>query len=122
MKFPNQDIPKLSSARIIFINSSVKILKNILAGEEALKHYFALKIQAFRTKFGRLPFAYALECIQKIGRDPRWWNWLPFLISENTLIGNCGYKGSPKNGSVQIGYEGAEDYRGHGLAPRWPSP
>ena len=32
------------------------------------------------------------------------------------LVGNCGYKGPPKNGVVEIGYEVAESYRGMGLA------
>jgi RimJ/RimL family protein N-acetyltransferase len=32
------------------------------------------------------------------------------------LIGNCGYKGPPKEGVVEIGYEVAELYRGQGFA------
>lgn len=32
------------------------------------------------------------------------------------LVGNSGFKGAPKNGEVEIGYEVAEPYRGKGLA------
>ena len=31
-------------------------------------------------------------------------------------MGSCGYKGEPKDGMVEIGYEVAEAYRGRGLA------
>ena len=33
-----------------------------------------------------------------------------------TLLGSCGYKGDPKNGMVEIGYEVAAPFRGWGLA------
>jgi [ribosomal protein S5]-alanine N-acetyltransferase len=45
-----------------------------------------------------------------------WWSWLPVLNDENMLIGNCGYKGPPKDGMVEIGYEVIEEYRRIGLA------
>ncbi len=38
------------------------------------------------------------------------------LNDENVLIGNCGYKGSPKDGMVEIGYEVSLPFRGIGLA------
>ena len=38
------------------------------------------------------------------------------LKDENLLIGNCGYKGPPKDGVVEIGYEVIPEYRGIGLA------
>ena len=38
------------------------------------------------------------------------------LRKTKTLVGSCGYKGQPKNGMVEIGYEVAEGYRGWGLA------
>ena len=45
-----------------------------------------------------------------------WWAYLPVLKKTKTLLGSCGYKGDPKNGMVEIGYEVAEAYRGWGLA------
>jgi ribosomal-protein-alanine N-acetyltransferase len=115
MKLPGSDIRKLSSVRIIYINSSVDIIEKILAGDEALMTHLDILIPPVWTEFGRPPFQYALERIQNHSSDPKWWSWLPILVAENTLIGNCGYKGAPKNGTVEIGYEVAEDYRGQGF-------
>lgn len=109
-------LKKLFSERIILINSSAEILEKILDSDEALGNHLDIKIPAVWTEFGKPPFQYALERIQKHGSDEQWWSWLPILISENILIGNCGYKGAPTDGSVEIGYEVAEDYRGQGYA------
>ena len=68
------------------------------------------------TEFGESPFRFVLD---QLARDPdsvNWWGWFPILISENMLVGNCGYKGPSNNGVVEIGYEVAESYRGKGLA------
>ncbi len=102
--------------RIVLINASVPVLQNIINGDEALKEFLQISIPGDWTEFGQAPFKYALERIQKQGSDARWWSWLPILVSENKLIGNCGYKGAPKKGIVEIGYEIAKDYRGRGYA------
>lgn len=48
-------------------------------------------------------------------KDWVWYtNWQIFLRSDGTVIGSLGYKGSPVNGSVEIGYGIEEPYRNHG--------
>lgn len=106
----------ISTKRIILINSSQEILKKILIDDEALKNHLGIDIPNTWTEFGQAPFQHALEQINHHGGNSLWWNWLPILISDNMLIGNCGYKGEPNNGRVEIGYEVAIDFRGHGYA------
>lgn len=106
----------LSTPRLIMINSTRDLLEGILMGENVLASILDIRIANPWSEFGDAPFKYALE---KVNSDPGsaiWWSWLPILISENTLIGNCGYKGPPANGMVEIGYEVALDYRNRGFA------
>ena len=43
-------------------------------------------------------------------------NWQIYLLSDDTLIGSLCFKGSPINGSVEIGYGIDEKYRNQGYA------
>ncbi len=46
-----------------------------------------------------------------------WGGYLIIHKDDNKLIGSCGFKGNPKDdGSVEIGYEIHNDYRGMGFA------
>jgi RimJ/RimL family protein N-acetyltransferase len=52
-----------------------------------------------------------------MGTPARW--CAPFLIvSGNTVLGTCRFRGAPVDGSVEIGYEVAESARGRGVATR----
>ncbi len=106
----------IKTDRIVLVNASSAILEKVLAGDESLQIFLDINVPKQWTEFRPAPFQYALERIQKNGGDARWWSWLPILIAENTLVGNCEYKGSPKEGIVEIGYEVAVDYRGIGYA------
>jgi [ribosomal protein S5]-alanine N-acetyltransferase len=105
----------IESERLVLINSSTAILETILRGD-SLDKYLDILIPDIWTEFGSAPFQYTLDQIKDHPEDSVWWSWLPVLVSENTLIGNCGYKGQPKDGMVEIGYEVAEKYRGQGYA------
>lgn len=105
----------ISTERLLLVNSSTRVLQNILTGD-GLSHYLDIRIADPWTEFGTAPFQYALDQIKDHPEDAVWWSWLPILVSENMLIGNCGYKGPPKDGMVEIGYEVAEKYRGQGFA------
>lgn len=106
----------LHTERLVLINSSSQLLKQLLNSEEAMQDFLEISIPEHWTEFGQAPFEYALEQIENHNSDPMWWSWLPVLTSENMLIGNCGYKGPPENGMVEIGYEVARDYREQGFA------
>lgn len=46
-----------------------------------------------------------------------WGPWLAILKTDNTIIGDLGFKGAPDNkGAVEIGYGLLEEYRGKGYA------
>ena len=104
------------SPRLTFINCTSDILEQIFLGDVHLAAYLNINIPEHWTEFGEEPFRFVLD---KLEHDPdtvNWWGWLPVLTAENMLVGNCGYKGPPANGVVEIGYEVAENYRGKGLA------
>lgn len=109
-------MPHLLSKRLRFINASAEVLEKILEGNESLSAYLQINVPDNWTEFGEAPFRYALSKIQSDPGSEQWWSWLPVLIDENILIGNCGYKGRPKDGGVEIGYEVISAYRGIGLA------
>ena len=105
-----------SASRLIMVNSTPAILEGILKGENLLQDMLDIKVPDQWTEFGPAPFEYALNKIKDTPADSIWWSWLPILVSENTLIGNCGYKGPPVDGAVEIGYEVAVAYRNQGFA------
>lgn len=106
----------LSTKRLLLINSTLEILEKVLTNDEALGQYLDIKIPESWTEFGAAPFQYALDRIKTNPEDSTWWSWLPILEAENILIGNCGYKGPPIDGVVEIGYEVANLYRMQGFA------
>ena len=110
------NLPQLKSLRLTFINCTSDILEQLLRGDEQLADYLNINIPERWTEFGEEPFRFVLRQLDKNPDSVKWWSWLPVLNSETMLVGNCGYKGPPKNGEVEIGYEVAEDYRGNGLA------
>jgi [ribosomal protein S5]-alanine N-acetyltransferase len=106
----------IMSQRLVLINATVEILEKILTGNDAVEKALDIFIPDQWTEFGRAPFEYSLNKIKDTPSDTVWWSWLPILVTENMLIGNCGYKGPPVNGTVEIGYEVAVDYRQQGFA------
>ena len=100
----------------MLLNSTQEILNTVLAGNDALAKHLDVIIPEQWSEFGEAPFLYALEKLKEDDKQSIWWSWLPILVSENTLIGNCGYKGPPEKGVVEIGYEVALDYRQNGYA------
>jgi ribosomal-protein-alanine N-acetyltransferase len=106
----------LPASRLIMINSTPAILEGILKGGNLLQEMLDIRVPDQWTEFGPAPFEYALHKINDTPADAFWWSWLPVLVSENMLIGNSGYKGPPKDGVVEIGYEVARDYRRKGYA------
>ena len=109
-------MPQLKSTRLSFINCTSEVLEQIFLGDVNLAEHLNINIPDRWTEFGEAPFRFVLNQLKKDPDHVNWWNWLPVLRSENMLVGNCGFKGAPNNGIVEIGYEVAEEYRGKGLA------
>lgn len=106
----------LFSKRLRFINSTPDIIDKILQGNESLARSLEIKVPEKWTEFGNEPFLFVLKKLKEFPGDAPWWGWLAILKDENLLIGNCGYKGPPADGVVEIGYEVIPAYRGIGLA------
>lgn len=115
------DISTLKSDRLLLLNSTEETLQYIVREGGFLTKFLHIHVPEHWTEFGLDPFKYVLERIKDAPENAIWWNWLPILVSENTLIGNCGYKGPPVDGVVEIGYEVARDYRGLGYATEMAS-
>lgn len=106
----------VNTARLILVNSTRELLEGILKGENVIAEMLDIRMANPWSEFGPAPFEYALNKIKDTPSDSVCWSWLPILVSENTLIGNCGYKGPPVDGAVEIGYEVAVAYRNQGFA------
>ncbi len=109
-------MPDIQSKRLRFINSTPDILETILAGRESLATHLHVNIPDGWDEFEEGPFRFVLEKLESNPNEAPWWNWLAILAQDNTLIGTCGYKGPPKDGTIEIGYGVIASYRGIGLA------
>jgi RimJ/RimL family protein N-acetyltransferase len=103
--------------RIKLINCDRALIAKILESDEALADYLKIKVPSKWSEFGSVIFKYTLEQITLNPEAQKWCAYIPILMTENILIGSCGYKGVPDDsGMVEIGYEVAEQYRKRGLA------
>lgn len=102
---------------IRLINCNESVLNHILEGDASLAGYLKVGIPQPWSEFGLGVFEYVLAQLKEDPSLAPWWTYLPILEEENTLVGSCGYKGAPTpEGTVEIGYEVARDYRNRGLA------
>lgn len=106
----------MQSARLDFINVTMEIVEAIVQGDTALSQLLQVTVPSPWTEFGIDPFRYTAKQIYDDPKSAVWWSWLPVFRDEKTLIGNCGYKGLPDQGYVEIGYEVAESRRRQGFA------
>jgi ribosomal-protein-alanine N-acetyltransferase len=59
--------------------------------------------------------------LERLDDDPNvlgWWSWYGVLTEDDDryLVTGLGFKGSPRKGSVEIGYGVVEEFRGRGIA------
>ena len=60
---------------------------------------------------------FGYEYLKKNPDAENWWTYLFISKADKKLVGNGGFKGKPdENGTVEIGYAVAPEYRGKGLA------
>ncbi len=106
----------IETPRLKLVCCSKEILEALFKGDESLAAFIGAYIPVKWTSFGEPLFKLSYNTILTGTGKIQWWSYLPVLKKTKTLLGSCGYKGEPKNGMVEIGYEVAEPYRGWGLA------
>ena len=108
--------PIIETKRLTLVCCDLKTLDAIFLGDAALADYLKINIPEKWTEFGEPAFRWTYDKILKQGEDRKWLSYLPVLKGENMLVGSCGFKGGPKDGMIEIGYEVAQAYRCNGLA------
>jgi ribosomal-protein-alanine N-acetyltransferase len=107
---------RIETPRLQLICCNKEILEAIFKGDESLASMLQINIPVKWTEFGEPAFKYTYDKIVTRSEKREWWAYLPVLKRTNTLLGSCGFKGEPRQGMVEIGYEVAEPFRGWGLA------
>jgi ribosomal-protein-alanine N-acetyltransferase len=107
---------RIETPRLHLICCSKEILEALFKGDESLARMLQVNIPVKWTEFGEAAFKYTYDQIVTRSGKMEWWGYLPILKKTNTLLGSCGFKGVPRQGMVEIGYEVAEPFRGWGLA------
>lgn len=102
--------------RLKLINCSPAILRWILEGDEILSHNLDVNVPKNWSIFGINAFKHSLNTLKHQPESQKWLAYLPVEIKTNTIIGTCGFKGKPKDGFVEIGYEVVESLRNQGFA------
>lgn len=93
-----------------------EILKAAIQGNDILSKKLNVIIQDNWTEYGVGALQYSLDRLTE-DEENGWWTYFPIHKQENKLIGSGGYKGKPApDGSVELGYEIASDYRNRGFA------
>jgi len=106
----------LDAPRLQLIAYTKEMLEAYFKGEAELAALMNITIPSQWTEFGEGPFRWTYDKYIENERNQQWLSYMPVLKEEKILVGNCGFKGFPNNGMVEIGYEVAIDYRGKGYA------
>ena len=106
----------MTSNRIELINCNPEIIDWILEGDEALAKNQKITVPKNWTEFGTDIFKYSLDAISKKPSSQVWWTYLSIGIEKKLLIGNCGFKGEPISGFIELGYEVCKTFRNQGYA------
>lgn len=102
--------------RIHLINCNPQILNWILEGDLVLSQNLNINVPKNWTEFGSDIFKFSLDSIKSKPHSEIWYTYLPIEIKSNVLIGTCGFKGEPRDGLVEIGYEVSPAFRNKGYA------
>ena len=108
--------PVIETERLMLVRCTNDILEALFEGEDSLSKHLDITIPSQWTEFGDLAFRWTYDQLQLPGAKGEWFSYLPILKDGSILVGSCGYKGAPKDGIVEIGYEVATEYRNRGLA------
>src|SRR5688500_1748759 len=111
----SSDNHTIETSRLELICCTSRILEALFAGDDELGKLLKVKVPPRWTEYGEPAFRHTYDRIAKGNAKIQWLTYLPVLKKTKTLIGCCGYKGAPKKGMVEIGYEVAPDFRGWAL-------
>ncbi len=106
----------IQSPRLKIIPCDDTIFEAFKMGDNVLARVIGANVPKKWTGFRN---AFAPAYLRWLEHPPLrdWWMHLLIYVPDNLLIGSCGYKGEPdENGTVEIGYEIKESFRGKGLA------
>lgn len=107
----------IETKNLKLIPCDTEILKTAIQGDEILAKKINVTVQDNWTEFGVVALQYSLDRLSENEEESGWWTCFPVHKQDNKLIGSGGYKGKPTaDGTVEIGYEIALDYRNRGLA------
>jgi RimJ/RimL family protein N-acetyltransferase len=107
----------IETEKLKLISCDTEILNAAIQGNEILAKKLNANVQDNWTEFGVGALQYSLDRLSESEDEKDWWTYLPIYKQDNKLIGSGGYKGKPTNeGTVELGYEIAPDYRNRGLA------
>jgi ribosomal-protein-alanine N-acetyltransferase len=101
------------SRRVILRSASVAELQAAIEGARAFTELTGLDVPKGWPEKAAM-FEYAVGQLLLHPRDIDWWVYF-FLDASGRLVGSGGYHGPPADGSVEIGYEIAREFRQHGL-------
>jgi RimJ/RimL family protein N-acetyltransferase len=107
---------EIKTNRLQLISGEEELLDAAIKGNVALERLLKVRIPELWSEFGTGVLRHARAMIQADETANNWWTYFPIHLQDQILIGTCGYKGPPSDGSVEIGYEIIEAYRGKGLA------
>ncbi len=106
----------IDTPRLTLVCCTHEIFDALLQGDEAVASILGVYVQPHWTTNGEREYQWVLNRLSKPDAEPQWLMYLSVLKENNTLIGGCGFKGTPENGVVEIGYEVAPTYRWKGIA------
>jgi RimJ/RimL family protein N-acetyltransferase len=107
----------IETKNLKLIPCNTDILKSAIEGNTTLANKIHVTVQDNWTEFGVGALQYSLNKLTESEEERNWWTFFPVHKQDNQLIGSGGYKGKPStDGTVELGYEIAANYRNRGLA------
>jgi RimJ/RimL family protein N-acetyltransferase len=100
--------------RLEIVPATADHVRALLAGDDVFAERFGLRVAP-----GYLEFDGVLEHMLTgldAGADPAWNSYLFVQVADRSMLGLGGFKGPPTDGTVEIGYGIAPEYRHQGYA------
>ncbi len=105
----------ITTKRLNLIPCDHQMVGRILLDFENLPSLLNLRIPENWPIFPEA-FQYVYDLLKTNPEESVWWTYIFVNREEKVIVGSGGYKGPPKNESVEIGYEIAPEFRNQGYA------
>ena len=107
----------IETENLKLIQCDTEILKYAITGNDRIAKKLNVTVVDNWAELGVGALQYSLNKLSQSGEEKGWLTYFPIHKKDNKLIGSGGYKGRPTNeGTVELGYEIAFEYRNRGLA------